>query len=138
MLGTELHDGGIESGSGCYDGIGLLNITTTFETYRKTTIQVKRRASLIPPILSEIGEVEGYEIHMGESRNNETTTAFGDEGAATTDGLVFGTYMHALFRNINVINALLHLIEFQHRIIETNLPMMHWQSILKNMWTWIL
>ncbi|MEA2035522.1 MAG: cobyric acid synthase [Euryarchaeota archaeon] len=107
MLGTELHDGGIESGSGCYDGIGLLNITTTFETYRKTTIQVKRRASLIPPILSEIGEVEGYEIHMGESRNNETAMAFGDEGAATTDGLVFGTYMHALFRNINVINALL-------------------------------
>ena len=51
--------------------------------------------------------MEGYEIHMGETERGDLPEAFAGEGVATTDGLVFGTYMHGLFRNTGAVNALL-------------------------------
>lgn len=108
MLGSRIHDAGIESDTpGDYHGFGLLDVVTAFSGYRKTTVQVRRRATGPGPILSEMGEVDGYEIHMGETERHDLPAAFAGEGAATPDGLVFGTYMHGLFQNPGAANALL-------------------------------
>lgn len=107
MLGQRIIDSGIESREGSYPGLGLLDCTTRFEGYQKNTRQVNRRAGNIPPILSEMGEVTGYEIHMGETERESGAEAFSGDGSASADGLVFGTYMHGLFLNIRAVNALL-------------------------------
>ena len=65
MLGKRLIDAGFESVAGEYEGLGLLDGVTRFVSSEKCTTQVKRKAGPVPPILSGMGEVEGYEIHMG-------------------------------------------------------------------------
>ncbi|WP_292364636.1 MULTISPECIES: cobyric acid synthase [unclassified Methanoculleus] len=108
MLGSRIADAGIESGTPAeHQGFGLLDVVTAFTGYRKTTVQVRRRATGPGPILPAMGEVDGYEIHMGETERGGLSEAFDGEGAATPDGLVFGTYMHGLFQNPGAANALL-------------------------------
>jgi adenosylcobyric acid synthase len=117
MLGSRIHDAGIESETPAeYRGFGLLDVVTAFTGYRKTTVQVRRQATGPGPILPAMGEVEGYEIHMGETERRELPEAFAGEGAATPDGLVFGTYMHGLFRNPGAVNALLAYLSDQRGI----------------------
>jgi adenosylcobyric acid synthase len=107
MLGTTLVDAGFESAAGTYPGLGLLDCVTHFMSYDKNTTQVTRTASKIQPILSEIGSVTGYEIHMGITTSGINRDAFEGDGRASDDGLVFGTYMHGLFQNVSAANALL-------------------------------
>lgn len=108
MLGREIKDEGYESDKSCnFDGFGLLDIKTTFDAYNKTTVQVNRTANKVGPILSLVGEVVGYEIHMGKTSRNNVSEAFFGDGAVSNDGLVIGTYMHGLFKNKNMADALL-------------------------------
>jgi adenosylcobyric acid synthase len=107
MLGTTIVDAGFESAAGTYPGLGLLDCVTHFTTYDKNTTQVTRAARNIPPILSEMGTVTGYEIHMGVTEPGTDSEALEGDGRASSDGLVFGTYMHGLFLNISAANALL-------------------------------
>jgi len=108
MLGEQIIDDAIESDNKrVYNGIGLLPVETRFSEYKKTTIQVIRRAEPIGPILSGIGEVRGYEIHMGETERKGGRDAFSGEGASSDDGMVFGTYLHGLFQNRSAVLALL-------------------------------
>jgi len=107
MLGTTLIDAGFESAKGTYDGLGLLDCVTHFVSYEKKTTQVTRTACDIPPILSAVGEVTGYEIHMGRTDPGTSREALQGDGLASEDGLVFGTYLHGLFQNPSAANALL-------------------------------
>jgi adenosylcobyric acid synthase len=108
MLGKEIDDEGIEGGGyGLYPGLGLLPVVTRFARYEKTTRQVQVRANPVGPILSEMGEVTGYEIHMGETDRGAAPEAFSGDGAVSPDGLVFGTYLHGLFENEGAARALL-------------------------------
>ena len=107
MLGKKLIDGGFESVAGEYEGLGLLSGVTRFGSYDKCTTRVRRRARPVPPVLSGIGEVEGYEIHMGVTDPGTDREAFEGDGRASDDGLVFGSYMHGLFQNPSAANALL-------------------------------
>ncbi len=107
MLGREVIDDGVESCRGQYEGLGLLGVVTRFSRYEKITEQVKRTASATGPILSAIGTVQGYEIHMGETERTGDAEAFSGEGAVSGDGLVIGTYLHGLFENASARNALL-------------------------------
>ena len=107
MLGKTLVDEGFESAAGTYAGLGLLDCVTRFSSYSKNTTQVKREASLVPPILPAMGEVTGYEIHMGITGEGTDDEAFCGDGRVSADGLVFGTYMHGLFLNRSAANALL-------------------------------
>jgi adenosylcobyric acid synthase len=54
-----------------------------------------------------MGEVTGYEIHMGETERGADGEAFSGDGAVSPDGLVFGTYLHGLFQNEGAVHALL-------------------------------
>ena len=104
MLGRRIIDSGIPGG---HPGFGLLDVVTTLSVCRETAVQVRRRATGPGPILSRMGEVDGYEIRTGETERGSLPGAFFGEGAATPDGLVFGTYMHGLFGNPGAVNALL-------------------------------
>jgi len=63
-----------------------------------------------------MGEVTGYEIRVGETDRGELSEAFYGDGAATPDGLVFGTYMHGLFQNPGAVNALLSYLSQQRGV----------------------
>jgi adenosylcobyric acid synthase len=106
MLCSRIIDSGFESHAGEYDGIGLIEGTTRFDNYNKTTIQVTRRSSGIGPILSRIGEVNGYEIHMGDTEHEGMAEAFIGEGVVSEDGLLIGTYLHGFFGNRSAVCAL--------------------------------
>ncbi|MFA6363974.1 cobyric acid synthase [Methanoregula sp.] len=107
ILGKTLVDEGFESVAGTYVGLGLLDCVTRFSSYSKNTTQVKREACPVPPILSAMGTVTGYEIHMGVTHEEMDGEAFSGDGRVSADGLVFGTYMHGLFLNPSAVNALL-------------------------------
>jgi len=107
MLGKTLVDSGYESEAGIYEGLGLLDCVTRFASYEKNTLQVSRTACLVPPILSAIGKVSGYEIHMGITESGRSREALEGDGRVSDDGLVFGTYLHGLFLNPSAVNALL-------------------------------
>jgi adenosylcobyric acid synthase len=112
MAGKKIYDPHfVESTHGEVDGLGFLDIETTFgET--KTTCQVEakiaqRRAALLPGI--EGGELKGYEIHMGESTGDiglfELKRLSGQALAAdslpdgSARGNCWGTYIHGIFEN---------------------------------------
>lgn len=107
MLGREIVDSGIESGGGTHSGLALLDVSTRFSSYEKETEQVYRKARPVGPILSGMGTVSGYEIHMGKTNNEGALEAFEGEGAVSSDGLVIGTYMHGLFENSSAVHSLL-------------------------------
>jgi adenosylcobyric acid synthase len=111
MLGQELHDPlGAESSIPMVDGLGLLDVITTFARH-KITNQVE--AVLLPGgfmgLEGQGCKLEGYEIHMGRSRPADGTRAAfqvvarsGErvnqpDGAVSPDGLVMGTYIHGIF-----------------------------------------
>ncbi len=113
MLGRELHDPlHTESSIPSIDGLGLLDIVTTFARDKITT-QVRAVACGPGPVLGEARgcEVVGYEIHMGRTRPGpgvvpvfEITHRFGGDmhtvdGAADAGGRVWGTYIHGIFDN---------------------------------------
>ena len=108
MLGRTIHDSGIENGiEADYDGLGLLDIDTSFGAYEKKTVQVRKEVVAEGPIFKHIKgeEVNGYEIHMGETKTQRTV--FGDDGSIDEDGTVVGTYLHGLFENENIRHALM-------------------------------
>ena len=122
MLGKSLVDSGFESDAGTYNGLDLLDCVTKFASYEKNTFQVRRIACSVPPVLSAMGEVTGYEIHMGVTDSGSNREAFEGDGRVTDDGLVFGTYMHGLFLNPSAANALLSYLYAKKGIPFTPIP----------------
>jgi adenosylcobyric acid synthase len=122
ILGERLLDPeGLEGGEpGSYKGLGLLDVTTRFGSRKKTTRRVSAKVVGGGPILGRIAgkSLRGYEIHMGESRREGGSALFevspihgpggpGEDGAVSPDGLVIGTYLHGVFDDGRVADALL-------------------------------
>jgi adenosylcobyric acid synthase len=124
MLGRTLIDAGFESAAGTYKGLGLLDCITHFTSYGKNTTQVTRAACNVPPILSAMGTVTGYEIHMGTTEPGTCREALDGDGLASDDGLVFGTYMHGIFQNPAAASALLSYLYRKKGLPFTPLPLM--------------
>lgn len=100
MLGKNIFDlHAVESPEPITEGLGLLNIETTFE-HSKTTCRVEAES------IDSIGEkLKGYEIHMGTSTGDIGlfNVRRHDESAPILDGSrqgnVWGTYIHGIFDN---------------------------------------
>jgi adenosylcobyric acid synthase len=121
MLGKTINDSyQVESKEGSIAGLGLLDIETNFEKV-KTTTQVKAKVVADRGLFEGLSgiEVTGYEIHMGQTTNQnykpalqivETPQGKADyyDGASSDDNLVFGSYVHGLFHNANFTQALLN------------------------------
>ena len=69
-----------------------------------------------------MGEVTGYEIHMGVTEPGTDREAFCGDGRVSEDGLVFGTYMHGLFLNPSAANALLSFLSAKKGLPFTPIP----------------
>ena len=99
MLGEAITNAAVE-GTGDTDrieGLGLLPVTTEFSE-SKTVEHVERTLDGVGPLSGASGAVEGYEIHMGDSKlTGEAARPFDGDGAATDS--VLGTYLHDLFVN---------------------------------------
>lgn len=118
MLGAELHDPvAVESSVPRHaEGLGWLPVATTFIP-GKTTVRVTGTAFMNDEDFAgrPTGDISisGYEIHSGRTvtcgvHEKETVPVFRireedgtgrNEGCATPDGRVFGTYLHGLFQN---------------------------------------
>lgn len=122
MLGQKLLDPlGTEAGMGSIEGLGLLPVITTFES-QKITHCVKGEIRASEGFWKSIHgqSVSGYEIHMGrselgpdashlieiKSRSGLSETIM--DGAAAPGGRIFGTYLHGVFDNLNLMLALIN------------------------------
>ena len=105
---------GIEGVGGSEEGLGLLPVETDFST-EKTTVRTKGVLGRGDGFLRNLrGEsLQGYEIHMGESRicGNAVplyTRADGTaDGAVSAGGKCWGSYMHGIFDNLPFRRAFL-------------------------------
>ncbi|MBE0524562.1 MAG: cobyric acid synthase [Methanosarcinales archaeon] len=124
MLGKTITDSGIEGGSAAgVDGLGLLDVSTSFGEYKKQTIQTRKKVTGDGPILGRITgqNVSGYEIHMGDTWLHEDKPAFSDDGCIDRSGLIWGTYLHGLFENENVRDAFLDFLYSKRGISYLNI-----------------
>ena len=103
MLGRRIFDpNAVESATSVADGLGFLDVETTFAGTKKT-VRVRGQSLLSNE------QVEGYEIHMGHTERGEhaspllcvTTQEENSsphyDGSISEDGTVWGTYVHGLF-----------------------------------------
>jgi adenosylcobyric acid synthase len=128
MLGKEIRDSeNAESKITQIGGLGLIDAKTIF-MQQKNTYQIKARLHGNQVSRSDLNnfntrsEINGYEIHMGETELLNGTLPFlkitersekevcMDDGAVSDDGNVIGTYVHGIFDNdefrLELINCL--------------------------------
>lgn len=120
MLGEILSDPyGVEAG-GTIKGMGLLPMDTVFAK-TKTRTQVRGKFGTLPGDFAGLSdaEIEGYEIHMGESTlkgEAVSATSICDSvtGNAKTEGAclknVCGTYVHGVFDREACAEALVRVL----------------------------
>ena len=125
MLGKVLKDPyHVENELEEVEGIGLLDVDTTFEL-EKTTTQVKAvMEENLHGYLKNLSnkEVSGYEIHMGVTNRKENSDnlvtvieKLGEKvnyplGSVNKECNVFGTYLHGIFDDIDFTRTLLNNI----------------------------
>lgn len=118
MLGNQLSDPEAVEGDGRNsEGIGLLPVTTVFNTSKKTE-------QMTGNLLSNGQELTGFEIHLGQTEIQDSNTkAFLKlhdgrlDGAVTSDGRVIGTYFHGIFNNREFTREIVNVLR-----IEKGLP----------------
>ena len=137
MLGKVLKDPyHVENDLEEVEGIGLLDVETTFEL-EKTTTQVKAILDEnFHGYLENLSgkEVSGYEIHMGITKRNENSNNFVtvkqkleqkvnyQVGSVNKECNVFGTYIHGIFDDIDFTRTILNNIRKMKNLepIESN------------------
>src|SRR5215470_12653427 len=98
MLGRTIADPeGIEGPPGSIDGLGLLDV--------ETILIGDKRLAPVSGTTTDGAPFDGYEMHIGVTQGPDRTRPFGclaggrGEGARSSNGRVFGTYIHGLFAN---------------------------------------
>ncbi len=105
ILGRRIYDEGVETREASeHEGLGLLEVETSFESYEKTTTPVSGMVVTDKGVFAGMKgmSVSGYEIHMGRTILLDGAEPIfkikgEDEGAVSRDSMVFGTYIHGLF-----------------------------------------
>lgn len=96
MLGNRITDPlGMEGNAGETPGLGLLDVATEMST-GKSLRRVRARHAVTGL------DVDGYEIHIGQTQGADRARPFAfvgamPEGAMSADGKVMGSYLHGLF-----------------------------------------
>ncbi len=109
MLGNTIRDPhGIESDRRETDGLGIVDIDTEFadgKTTTRTAAEIVAGHGLLTG--ADGTEVSGYEIHVGVSESSSGATSIAMRpirgshpvGFIDRTGMIFGTYLHDLFKN---------------------------------------
>lgn len=111
MMGKSLHDPHcIESDLGETHGFGFFDFIVRFRKNKKVS-QVRYRSGS-NHFLKNVGEISGYEIHCGEieygKRDSFLFTDDGFDGAICREPLIFGTFIHDIFKNPLFTRALVN------------------------------
>ena len=126
MLGERIEDpDGVEGMPGSMAGLGMLPAVTRYASV-KSTVQVAGR------VVAERGPLEAargtpitaYEIHMGQTEIDgpplfalqDGTAETRPDGASSPDGRILGTYLHGLFQNGALTDAVLACLAAQKGI----------------------
>lgn len=127
MLGRSLQDPeGVEAG-GEMAGMGLLPTDTVFTT-KKTRTRVKGKFGHVEGIFAGLSgvELEGYEIHMGETKRavgGKSLTYL--ETTDTIDGAyesqIYGSYVHGIFDKDQVVKEMIQALGRKKGIDMSNL-----------------
>ncbi|RLI75017.1 cobyric acid synthase CobQ, partial [Archaeoglobales archaeon] len=121
ILGKKLIDKGVEHGFVEAKGLGLLDAITTFDEYKKVTMQTRKRvtgeAVIVDAIKNEY--VWGYEIHKGKTISKKPL--FEDDGCCSDDCMVWGSYLHGLFWNENVVKAVCKYLGVKYRRMDNGI-----------------
>lgn len=143
MLGRQINDPyHVESPKDSIQGLGLLNIVTTFAR-EKLTYQVKAHALEHENLFYVDGVLTGYEIHMGETTYNghnsvrpfaRITERAGKmveilDGCVSADGNVMGTYIHGIFDNDAFRSRLIDYLRFKAGLKPTKRSTVDFKSI---------
>lgn len=121
MLGERIDDPlGMESRHDTIPGLGLLPVATELTAHKATRLVSATAAAGAHRLLPTWQlPIQGYEIHLGITRaigpvepllmltHRDQTTGSGD-GAVSADGNVFGCYLHGLFDDAPLREALLN------------------------------
>lgn len=109
MLGQVLRDPhGVESDAPEVAGLGLLDMEVSFNP-EKRTVQAEGTLTDAPDWLSPLkgARIEGYEIHSGANTFGPDTRYWMlPDGACNAAGNVLGTYLHGLFDDGTLADAL--------------------------------
>ncbi len=106
MLGENIHDPlGLEGEADSSAGLGLLELDTTLSAN-------KQLRNVRGVLVLEEAPVAGYEIHAGISSGAALEIPamrleHGADGAISSDGQIFATYLHGLFESPAATDALL-------------------------------
>ncbi|MCC7119511.1 MAG: cobyric acid synthase [Anaerolineales bacterium] len=123
MLGESIYDPlHVESKVDSVDGLGLLPVRTTFAK-QKNTYQIQAKILNFENLTD--ATLHGYEIHMGETqsqtqwleiafRNGEQVSV--KDGSVSSNGKVWGCYIHGLFANDSFRQAWLTRLGWQGEI----------------------
>lgn len=118
MMGEKVSDPDkVESEFKEIAGLGLFPLHTTLTKEKKTV-----RTSGSVTIFGKTMDVEGYEIHMGESYHLKPYDAFVEtvqhsEGSKGYDERVIGTYFHGIFHNDGLRTELINSIRKQKGLV---------------------
>ncbi len=137
MLGSRLLDPQLTEGNQkVLPGLGLLPVETEFSPEKAThrvRVRVKKSCGLWASLTGQ--ELEGYEIHMGDSRLIDESQSLLEissrsgsklslaEGAINRRGNVWGTYLHGLFDNKSLRHQLLN-----HLFLQRGMPALNEQD----------
>jgi adenosylcobyric acid synthase len=106
MLGMTIEDPCLVEAGGSVRGMELLDIHTVL-TKEKTRAQVQ---GVFPKLEGPLGKlagqaIEGYEIHMGQTKNAELTPAL-----CISKGNVYGSYVHGIFDRGQAAETLVQIL----------------------------
>ncbi|MGL1891323.1 MAG: cobyric acid synthase [Spirochaetaceae bacterium] len=124
MLGNRIEDpDNVEGSVKGINGLGLLNMTTTFLN-NKCTTQSKGVINKLEGEWNCISgfEVEGYEIHMGvtESKEIPLITNVDKSSDGSIKDNVIGSYFHGIFDNREFLSSLVNKIKTDKGIEHNN------------------
>lgn len=117
MMGKEISDPyGVEGEVSSINGLGLLPVSTVL-TKEKTTVQTEFTFRNYP------NKCKGYEIHMGETINDENSKSLNilsshkSEGCIVSDNC-WGTYMHGILDNSVVVKDILSRFNIKEQFVD--------------------
>lgn len=123
MMGEVIRDPRKSEGAGGNgSGLGLLPVETDFSEEKKT-MQTGGILAAERGFTRNLKGcvIKGYEIHMGESRLRDNTASLyrrddgSEDGALSTDGKSWGSYMHGIFDNVPFRRAFLMSLGWQEK-----------------------
>ncbi|MBR3635745.1 MAG: cobyric acid synthase CobQ, partial [Lachnospiraceae bacterium] len=111
MLGRNIDDPDNSEGGGNEKGLCLLPVDTVMGTEKKR-IRFSGKVKGCTGLFEDICEcdVEGYEIHMGETKPFDDVSDFTSDHTGYCSGNVYGSYIHGIFDKEKIVTGIINAL----------------------------